>query len=186
MSLVIVPWLLLQSFNRFFLIECYLYSSFCFNISSQFLLTAIRKGFCLIAQEGFGSLILKMPVNLAQYRVTVGIFNNRQIIISLHYEASLYSGMSNNSFNYGSGYSSLIFFFFFCALFLSKGNILKITAKFCVPFFLFHNIGAHILVCVYSLLLMLSGDVEMNPGPCKELQRIFLNLPLESQQYICP
>ena len=34
-----------------------------------------------------------MPVNLAQYRVTVGIFNNRQIIVSLHYEASLYSGM---------------------------------------------------------------------------------------------
>ena len=94
--------------------------------------------------------------------------------------------MSNNLFNNGSGYCSLIFFFFFCALFLSKGNVLKITAKFCVPFFLFHNIGAHILVCVYSLLLMLSGDVEMNPGPCKELQRIFLNLPLESQQYICP
>ena len=114
---------------------------------------------------------LKMSVNLAQYRVTVGIFNNRQIIISLHYEASLYSGMSNNSFNYGSGYSSLIFFFFFCALFLSKGNVLKITAKFCVPFFLFRNIVARILVCLYSLLLMLKGDVEMNPGPlsnCKE------------------
>ena len=79
--------------------------------------------------------------------------------------------MSNNSFNYGSGYSSLIFFFFFCALFLSKGNVLKITAKFCVPFFLFHNIGAHILVCLYSLLLMLSGGFEMNPRPlsnCKE------------------
>ena len=79
--------------------------------------------------------------------------------------------MSNNLFNYGSGYSSLIFFFFFCALFLSKGNVLKITAKFCVPFFLFRNIVARILVCLYSLLLMLKGDVEMNPGPlsnCKE------------------
>ena len=32
LSLVIVPWLLLQSFDRFFLIESYLYSSFCFNI----------------------------------------------------------------------------------------------------------------------------------------------------------
>ena len=112
-----------------------------------------------------------MPVNLAQYRVTVGIFNNRQIIISLHYEASLYSGMSKNFFNYGSGYSSLIFFFFFCTLFLSKGNVLKITAKFCVPFLLFHNIGGRIQVCLYSLLLMLSGDAEMNPRPlsnCKE------------------
>ena len=48
---------------------------------------------------------------------------------------------------------------------------MKITAKFCVPFFLFHNIGACVLVCLYSLLLILSGDVEINPGPlsnCKE------------------
>ena len=127
-----------------------------------------------------------MPVNLAQYRVTVGIFNNRQIIIRLHYDASLYLGMSNNFSNYGSGYSLLTFFFFFCSLFVSKGNVLKFTAKFCVPYFLFHNIDARILICVYSLLLMLSGDVETNPGSWKELQRIFLNLPLESQQYICP
>ena len=79
--------------------------------------------------------------------------------------------MLNNIFNYGSGYSSLIFFFLFCTLFLSKGNVLKITTKLCVPFFLFHNIGARILMCLYSLLLMLSGDVEINPGPlsnCKE------------------
>ena len=101
----------------------------------------------------------------------MGIFNNHQIFISLHYEASLYSGMSNNLFNYGSSYSSLIFFFFSCALFLSKGDVLKITTKFCVPFFLFHNIGARILICLYSLLLMLNCDVEINPGPfsnCKE------------------
>ena len=79
--------------------------------------------------------------------------------------------MSKNLFNYGSGYSSLIFFFCCCALFLSKGNVLKITTEFCVPFFLFQNIGASILVCLCSLLLMLSGDVEINPGPlsnCKE------------------
>ena len=37
----------------------YLYSSFCFNISLQFLLETILKGFSLIAQERFGSLIFK-------------------------------------------------------------------------------------------------------------------------------
>ena len=37
----------------------YLYSSFCFNISLQFLLATILKVFCLIAQESFGSLIFK-------------------------------------------------------------------------------------------------------------------------------
>ena len=115
-----------------------------------------------------------MPVNLAQYRVTVGIFNNCQIFISLHYEASFYSGMSNNLFNYGCGYSSLIFLFFFYTLFLSKkSNVLKITAKFCVPFFLFHNIGARIRVCLHSLLLMLSSDVELNPGPLSNCKGYF-------------
>ena len=42
---------------------------------------------------------------------------------------------------------------------------MKITAKFCVSFFLFHNIVARVLVCLYRVLLMLSGDVEINPGP---------------------
>ena len=45
---------------------------------------------------------LKMPVNLAQYRVTDGIFNNHQIIVSLHYGESLYLNMSNNLLKYGS------------------------------------------------------------------------------------
>ena len=59
LPLVIAPWLYFQFFDRFFLIEFYLYSSFCFNISLQFLSAAILKDFCLIAQEGFGSLIFK-------------------------------------------------------------------------------------------------------------------------------
>ena len=57
--------------------QSYLHPYFRFNISVQFLLVTFLKGFCLIAQECFGSLFLKMPVNLAQYRVTVGIFNKR-------------------------------------------------------------------------------------------------------------
>ena len=52
----IVPWL---SFDKFFLIESYLYSSFCFNISLQFLLVTFLKGSCLIAQESFGSLFFE-------------------------------------------------------------------------------------------------------------------------------
>ena len=114
---------------------------------------------------------LKMPVNLAQYRMTVGIYTNRKIILRLHYEGSLYSGMPNNLSNYASCYASLIFYFCFYVLFLSRGTVLKITTKFCVPSFLFHNIAACGLVCLCSLLLMLSGDVEINSGPlsnCKD------------------
>ena len=70
-----------------------------------------------------------------------------------------------------SSYSSLIFFFFLCVLFLSKGNVLKITTKFSAPFLLFHNIVARVIVCLYSVLVMLSGDVKINPrllSNCKE------------------
>ena len=46
----------------------------------------LTEGFCLNAQEGYRSLFLKMPVNAVQYRVTVGIFNNRKLIINLIFE----------------------------------------------------------------------------------------------------
>ena len=74
--LVIVPLLLLHSFDGICLNESYLYRYCCFNILLQFLLVAFLKGFCLTTQEGFGSWFLKMSVNLAQYRVTGGIFIN--------------------------------------------------------------------------------------------------------------
>ena len=128
----------------------YLHSYFCFNISVEFLLILFLKGFCLIAQESFGCF-LKMPINLAHYRVTVGIFNNCEIIISLHYEGSLYLVTSNNLSNYGSySYSSLIVYFFFYVLCLSNGNVQKITIKFCVQSFLFHNIAVCRLICLCS------------------------------------
>ena len=110
----------------------YIHSCFHFNISLQFSLVTFLKAFCSIAQEGFG--FLKMLVNLAQYRVTVGIFNNHQIIKSLYYEASLYLGMSNNLSNYGCRCSSQRFYFCYSILFLSKGNILKITTNLCCFF----------------------------------------------------
>ena len=47
-SFVLVPWLLLQSFDMFLLIESYLHSSFCFNISLQFVFVIFLNGFCLI------------------------------------------------------------------------------------------------------------------------------------------
>lgn len=66
----------------------------------------------------------------------------------------------------------------FCVLFLSKDSVLKITTKFCVPFFMFSKIIACVLVFPCTLLYTLSCDIESNPGP---MQRILLNLSLESQ-----
>ena len=45
LSLVIVPWLLLQSFNRFFLFNLIYIHLFFFNISLKFLLATILKVF---------------------------------------------------------------------------------------------------------------------------------------------
>ena len=45
---VIVPWLLLESFDMLLLIESYLHSSFCFNISLQFAFVIFLNGFYLI------------------------------------------------------------------------------------------------------------------------------------------
>ena len=42
-----------------------------------------------------------------------------------------------------------------------------------LPLFLFHNIVARVLVCLYSLLLMLSGDAEINPGPLSSCNEYF-------------
>ena len=92
------------------------------------------------------------------------ISNDSQIIISLHYKSSLCLGMSNNLSNCGSSYSSLILYFFFYVLFLFKGSVLKIIAKFCDKSFLFHDIVARVVVYLCSHLLMLSGDVEINQG----------------------
>ena len=50
---------------------------------------------------------------------------------------------------------------------------MKFTTKFCVPFFLFHNIVARVIVCLYSLLLMLSGDVEINSGHLGNCKKYF-------------
>ena len=119
-----------------------------------------------------------MHLNLPQYRLTMRVFNNRQIIIISHYEASLYSRISNNLCNYCCSYSLYIFHFFFCVLFPSKGNVLKITTKLCLRIFMFRNIVPRILVCFCSFLLMLNGDVEANEGSLSNCTGICYRNPI--------
>ena len=59
MSLVIVSWLLTQSFDRFLVTKSYLHSYFRFNITLKFLLLTFLNSFSLIAQESFGSQFFK-------------------------------------------------------------------------------------------------------------------------------
>ena len=61
-------------------------------------------GIFLNAQEGYRSLFLKMTVNAVQHRVTVGIFNDRKLIIDLRFELPSCSKLSSNLPNYTPNY----------------------------------------------------------------------------------
>ena len=108
---------------------------------------------------------LKMPVNTVQYRVTVEIINNRKLIINLRYELPSYSKLSNNLPNYDANYTSLLFYIFLIAFLFLKGYVSKISTKLYISIFLLFNILLCVLVWLYSCLIILSGDVEVNPGP---------------------
>ena len=105
-----------------------------------------------------------MPVNLAQYRVTVGIFNDRKISRNLKFEEFPIWKWSNNLSKYVSICYSLLFYICLCSLFFSRDNVLKITTKFCILIFLLFHIFEIVFAWLCSLLVMLSGDVEVNPG----------------------
>ena len=106
-----------------------------------------------------------MPVNLAQYRVTVGIFNNRKISRKLKFEEFPIWKWSNNLFKYVSVCYSLLFYICLCSLLFVRSSVLKINLKFCILIFLLFHIFEIVFAWLCSLLVMLSGGVEVNPGP---------------------
>ena len=108
---------------------------------------------------------LKMPVNSVQYRVTVGIFNNQNPITNLRFELPSCSKLSNNLPNYAQNFISLLFYIFLIAFLFSKGYVSKISTKLYISIFLLFNILLGVLVWLCSCLIILSGDVEVNPGP---------------------
>ena len=62
-----------------------------------------------------------------------------------------------------------IYYFTFAFVpFFNLGSVLKITTKFCVLIFLLFNIFQIVLEWLCSLFVMLSEDVEINPGPKKK------------------
>ena len=64
-----------------------------------------------------------------------------------------------------------LFFLFYislCALLLPTESVLKHTRKFCILIFLLFNIFQIALAWRCSQVVMLSGDIEVNPGPKKK------------------
>ena len=108
---------------------------------------------------------LKMPVNTVQYRVTVGIFNNRKLITNLRFELLSCSKLSNNLLNYDASFISLLFYIFLIAFLFSKGYVSKISTKLYISIFLLFNILLGVFLWNCSCLIIPNGDVEVNPGP---------------------
>ena len=97
--------------------------------------------------------------------MTVGIFNNWKLIINLRFELPWCSKLSNNLPNDDQNYISRLFYTFHIAFLFSKGYVSKISTKLYISIFLLFNILLGVVVWLCSCLIILSGDVEVNPGP---------------------
>ena len=75
----------------------------------------------------------------------------------LHQAKTTSNKLSNNLSNYDANYISLLFYILLIAFLFFKG--------LCFMFFLLFNILQGMLVWLCSCLIILRGDVEVNPGP---------------------
>ena len=104
---------------------------------------------------------LKIPVNLIQCRGAVGTFNTRMSIRSCK-RFSFLNYVSINSFQSYSLNTFILFVFLFLWL---KHNGYKISMKFFVWFLFLMGVSPNTFLWLQILLVLLSGDVEINPGP---------------------
>ena len=111
-----------------------------------------------------------MPVNLVQYRGTVGVFNNRKFTKKLQYKEIsklkfIYTCFISDHLSLQS-HSMVSFFMLLIVFFLLKPKVLK-GVKFSAFAMLY-------VACIYLLfdkwlykmfLILPSGDAESNPEP---------------------
>ena len=106
---------------------------------------------------------LKMPVNLIQYRGAMGTFNTRMSIFQRSRKRFSFLNYVNiNSFQSYSLSTFISFVFLFLGL---KYNGHKISMKFFVWFLFLMGVSLKSSLWLQILLILLSGDVEINPGP---------------------
>ena len=121
-----------------------------------------------------------MPVSLlTQYRGTVGIFDNRLFFRALKYNNfSLITHSQDHCFldcDFHHNDMRFTFFLIFLMLLILNRKTYKRTIYFSVLSFLTIAVNVSIATWVYSILISLSGDVQLNPGPKNKFE---VNFPV--------
>ena len=126
-----------------------------------------------------GLSLLEMPVNLSQYCGSVGIFNNRIFFVQSKVSHFTYlSDNKNNNNNLAVGPLILLskialVLLLLNLMFVFKGDgskhkkIIFIWTLFSTP------LSCNLIRWLYILLITLSGDVELNPGPKRNAAQTF-------------
>ena len=105
----------------------------------------------------------RMPFNLTQYRGAVGTFNTRKSIFQRSRKTFSFLNYVNiNSFQSCSLSTFILFVFLFLGL---KHNGHTISMKLFVWFLFLIDFSQNTSSWLQSLLVLLSGDVKINPGP---------------------
>ena len=111
-------------------------------------------------------LLLEMLVNVNQYRAAIGVFNNRSIITTNKFFYVTETNIVRKMFLPFLAIDTvvLIFFFFFMVTVsfhqkYRKNKFKSIVLPLLVTVFCFYH------TWLYTRLVILSGDVEKNPGP---------------------
>ena len=108
---------------------------------------------------------LKMPVNLTQYRGTVGAFNNGKSIFQ--WSRKIFSSLNYENTNSSQHYPFSTFILLVFLLLGLKHNGPKNFMKLFVLFLFLIGFLLNAYFGLQRLLILLSGDVEINPGPTR-------------------
>ena len=127
--------------------------------------------------------LLEIPVNLSQYRGSVGIFNNRNFFVQSkfsHFTHLSYYNNNNNNNNNDLAIGPLILLSKIALVLLllnllfvfnGSGSKHKKIIFICLLFSTF--VSCNLLPWLYILLITLSGNVELNPGPKRKAAQTF-------------
>ena len=119
-----------------------------------------------------GFYLLEISINLSQYRRSEGVFNNINFFVQSKVSHFLYLSDSNSNNNYSLGIGPLILLnkIVLVLLLLNLMYIFKFNgSKHKNVIFIWTLFSAFVscnfLRWLYVLLITLSGDIELNPGP---------------------